>query len=155
MHHASAVGQGDLIGGKIMDTLKNISFTHRYWIILLPLVLMAADIVTGWIQATINGTWDSTKMRVGLFRKSGELLVIVVAYVIAEAVSLPFDVPAFIAAYIVVMEVLSVCENLDQAGLPVPGWITRRLKKVAKDLTENDPTDEDPDAKYWDDDDEV
>lgn len=57
-----------------MDTLQNISYTHRFWVFLLPLVLMAADVVTGWIQASVNGTWDSTKMRKGLYRKSGELL---------------------------------------------------------------------------------
>jgi len=136
-----------------MESLQNISFTHRYWILLLPIFLMAMDIITGWIQATINGTWDSTKMRVGLFRKSGELLVIVIAYVVYTAINLPVDVPAFIAAYIIVMEIISVCENLDQAGLPVPTWVTRRLKKVAKDLSEEDPTEEeDPEAKYWDDD---
>ena len=125
-----------------MESLEHITFTHRYWIILLPLALMTADIVTGWIQATINNTWDSTKMRVGLFRKSGELLVIIVAYVIYAAISLPFDVPAFVAAYIVIMEIISVCENLDQAGLPIPHWITRKLKKVAKDISE-DSEDED------------
>ena len=58
---------------------QEIQFTHRYWVLLLPLILMSADIVTGWIQATINGTWDSTKMRTGLFRKSGEMLVIAYA----------------------------------------------------------------------------
>lgn len=126
-----------------MESLEQINFTHRYWIVLLPLILMAADIVTGWLQATINGTWDSTKMRVGLFRKSGEMLVVIVAYVIYTAIALPFDVPAFIAAYIIVMEILSVCENLDQAGLPVPRWITRRLRKVAKDMTEDDPIGDD------------
>ena len=134
-----------------MESLQNITFTHRYWILLLPLVLMAADIITGWIQATVNGTWDSTKMRIGLFRKSGELLVIIIAYVIYAAISLPVDVPAFIASYILVMEVISVCENLDQAGVPMPVWITHKLKKVAHDLSSGDE-EEDPDAKYWDDD---
>lgn len=147
-----------------MEELQNITFTHRYWILLLPLFLMAADVITGWIQATINGTWDSTKMRVGLFRKSGELLVIIIAYVIYAAISLPVDVPAFIAGYIIIMEIISVCENLDQAGLPVPRWVTRKLRKVAKEISEGDEEDEekteaeeeeDPDAKYWDDDDEV
>lgn len=139
-----------------MDEIRNITFTHRYWILLLPLVLMSADIVTGWIQATINGTWDSTKMRIGLFRKSGELLVIVIAYVIYAAISLPVDAPAFIASYIIIMEVISVCENLDQAGLPVPRWITRRLKKVAKDLSDGEDEEEpDDDDKYWLDDDEL
>lgn len=133
---------------------QEIQFTHRYWVLLLPLILMSADIVTGWIQATINGTWDSTKMRTGLFRKSGEMLVIVIAYVISVAIALPVDIPAWIAIYICIMEIISVCENLDQAGVPMPVWITRRLKKVAKDLSDGDD-DEDPDAKYWDDDDEV
>ncbi len=131
-----------------MDNLQNITFTHRYWVLLLPIFLMAADIITGWIQATINGTWDSTKMRTGLFRKSEELLVIVIAYVIYVAIELPVDVPAFIAGYIIVMEIISVCENLDQAGLPVPTWITKRLRKVADDISAGD----DEDDKYWDDD---
>ena len=129
-----------------MEFIREISFTHRYWILFLPLFLMAADVITGWIQATINETWDSTKMRVGLYRKSGEILVIVIAYVIYAAINLPVDMPAFIAGYIIIMEIISVAENLDEAGLPVPRWVTRRLKKVADDLSE----DEDPDAKYWD-----
>ena len=130
-----------------MEFIREISFTHRYWILFLPLFLMAADVITGWIQATINETWDSTKMRVGLYRKSGEILVIVIAYVIYAAINLPIDMPAFIAGYIIIMEIISVAENLDEAGLPVPRWVTRRLRKVADDLSE----DEDPDAKYWDD----
>lgn len=124
-----------------MDVLKEISYTHRFWVFLLPLVLMAADVVTGWIQASVNGTWDSTKMRKGLFRKSGELLVIIVAYVIYEAIALPVDVPVFISGYVVIMEILSVLENLDQAGVPVPAWLTRRLKKAADALAEDDPVD--------------
>lgn len=122
-----------------MDNLKEVAYTARFWVLLLPMILMAADVVTGWIQATINGTWDSTKMRKGLFRKSAEILVIIVACVVYVAISLPVDVPGFIAGYIVVMEILSVCENLDQAGVPMPTWLTRRLGKIAKDLTENDP----------------
>ena len=124
-----------------MEALQEITFTHKYWILLLPLILMAADIITGWIQATINEKWDSTKMRKGLYRKSGELLVLVLAYAIAMAIKLPFNVAAFIAGYIIIMEILSVCENLNQAGLPVPTWIVKRLGKVAKDMTEDDPFD--------------
>lgn len=125
-----------------MDYLDRITFTHRYWILLLPLVMMAADIVTGWIQASINGTWDSTKMRKGLFRKSGEILVILLSYVVHMAIALPVDVPAFFSIYIIIMEVLSVAENLDQAGLPVPHWITKRLKKAAEIMTEGDSEEE-------------
>ena len=126
---------------------QEIQFTHRYWVMLLPLILMAADIVTGWIQASVNDTWESTKMRKGLFRKSGELSVIVIAYVVYVAISLPVDVPAFIAVYISIMEILSVCENLDQAGVPMPVWITRKLKKVAQDLNEPEGTEHDDTGK--------
>ena len=137
-----------------MDNLQNITFTHRYWVLLLPIFLMAADIITGWIQATINGTWDSTKMRTGLFRKSGEMLVIILAWAISIAINIPVDIAAWIAIYICIMEIISVCENLDQAGVPMPVWITRKLKKVAQDLSSGDE-EEDPDVKYWDDGDEV
>ena len=122
--------------------IQQVNFTSRYWVVLLPCILMAADIITGWIQATINGTWDSTKMLKGLYRKSGEMLIIVLAYVISLAINLPFDVAAFIAGYVVIMELISVCENLNQAGLPVPVWIIKRLGKVAKDMTEDDPVEE-------------
>ena len=125
-----------------MDTINEITFTHRYWVILLPLVLMSADIITGWIQASVNNTWESTKMRKGLFRKSGELLVIVVAYVIYVAIELPVDVPVFISVYIIIMEIISVCENLDQAGIPMPTWITRKLKKVAEEMNEGEKDDD-------------
>lgn len=125
-----------------MDFLNKITFTHRYWVIILPLVMMAADVITGWIQASVNGTWDSTKMRKGLFRKSGEIMVLLLAYVVHMAIALPVDVPAFFSIYIIIMEVLSVAENLDQAGLPVPHWITKRLKKAAEIMTEGDPEEE-------------
>ena len=125
-----------------MIEMSELSYSHAYWTFLLPVIGVCADIVTGWIQATINNTWDSTKMRTGLFRKSGELLVIVVAYVIYVAIELPVDVPAFIAGYIIIMEIISVCENLDQAGIPMPTWITKKLKKVAEELNEGEEHDD-------------
>ena len=124
-----------------METVQEIKFTSNIWPILLPVILMGADVLTGWIQASINNTWDSTKMRKGLFRKSGELIIIILAYVIQTAVALPVDVFIFISIYVCIMEVLSVIENLDQAGLPVPSWITKRLKKAMNDIMVGDEND--------------
>lgn len=125
-----------------MEAMKEIHFTSNVWPLLLPIILMCADVLTGWIQASINGTWDSTKMRKGLFRKSAEIVIIVLAYVVQVAIVLPINIFAFISIYICIMEILSVIENLDQAGLPVPSWITKRLKKAMDDMTEEDPTHE-------------
>lgn len=128
--------QGRLTGlsfsmeGTTMEVLDKITYTHSYWTLLLPIIMMGADVLTGWIQASVNGTWDSTKMRKGLFRKSGEIVILVLAYVVQIAIALPINIFMFISIYVCVMEVLSVIENLDQAGLPVPAWITRRLKKA-------------------------
>ena len=120
-----------------VDTaLDSVQYTHQYWIFLLPVLGAFADIVTGWIQASINATWDSTKMRKGLFRKGGELLVVVLAFVTEYAlqVAAQAHVATFLSIYIVIMEALSVLENLDQAGVPIPPIIRDRLGKVKHEL---------------------
>ena len=112
------------------ELTEEIHYSHDYWIFLLPLILIASDVVSGWIQATINSTWDSTKMRKGLFRKGGEMLVVVVAWLIGIAIPLDFNIAFFFSIYIVLMETVSVIENLDLAGIPMPVWIIKRLKKT-------------------------
>lgn len=112
--------------------LTNISYTSIYWLFLLPAIWIAVDIITGWIQASVNGTWDSTKMRKGLFRKGGEFLVVIIAFITEYAIPVLQDihVARFASIYIVVMEILSVIENLDQAGVPIPNFLHDRLKKI-------------------------
>lgn len=121
-----------------MELLQNVTYSHTYWVFLLPALCALADILTGWIQATVNCTWDSTKMRKGLYRKLGELLVVLLAYVICIAMCWPVEVAMCVSAYIVIMELISVMENLNQAGVPVPAWLVIRLKKAADSLVLED-----------------
>lgn len=118
--------------------IETIQYTTVYWEFLLPMIMAAADIATGWIQASINSTWDSTKMRKGLFRKSGEIGVVVLAYATGIAIELPINLAAYVSIYIVIMEAVSVMENLDLAGIPMPTWITHKLKKIAKNMSEGE-----------------
>ena len=120
------------------EITEEIHYSHDYWIFLLPLVLIASDVVSGWIQATINSTWDSTKMRKGLFRKGGEMMVVVVAWVVGIALPMDINIALFASVYIVIMEALSVLENLDLAGIPMPTWLIKRLKKTAQSMTEGE-----------------
>ena len=120
------------------EITEEIHYSHDYWIFLLPLVLIASDVVSGWIQATINSTWDSTKMRKGLFRKGGEMLVVVIAWIVGIAVPMDINIAVFFSAYIVLMELVSVIENLDLAGIPMPVWVIKRLKKTMQNLTDGD-----------------
>lgn len=120
------------------EAIQELHYSHAYWIFLLPLILIAADVISGWIQATINGTWDSTKMRKGLFRKAGEMLVVILAWIIGIAIPLDINIAMFASIYIGVMELLSVLENLDLAGIPMPTWLIKRLKKTAQTMTEGE-----------------
>lgn len=112
--------------------LSNFSYSHIYWIFLLPLIGAGADIITGWIQATVNGEWDSTKMRKGLYRKSGELLIVVIGFIAEQAVPVMagYKLATWISLYVCVMEAVSVLENLDKAGVGFPKSLLRKLNKV-------------------------
>ena len=116
--------------------LSTFSYSHIYWIFLLPLIGAGADIVTGWIQATINNSWKSEIMRAGLYRKSGELLIVVLAFVAEQAVPViaQYRVATWISVYICIMEAISVLENLDKAGVGFPKSILRKLGKVKEEL---------------------
>ena len=39
------------------------------------------------------------------------------------------------------MEIVSVIENLDLCGVPMPTWITHRLKKIADGLIKEEKED--------------
>ena len=116
--------------------LSNIAYSHVYWVFLLPMIGAGADIVTGWIQASINGVWDSTKMRKGLYRKGGELLTVLVGFVAQEAVPVVADcrLATWISLYVVVMEAISCLENLSKAGVSFPRSILSKLGKLRKEL---------------------
>lgn len=124
-----------------IEALQQIHFTAPYWEFALPCIAAGSDILTGWIQASINGTWDSTKMRKGLYRKLGEIMVVVLAWIVGVAVALPFDVASAAAVYIVVMESISILENLDQAGVNIP-FLKKLLRKAKSAFDEDEQTTE-------------
>lgn len=118
----------------VTTVTEQVKFANIFWELALPLILIAADVVTGWIQAYINHTVDSTKMRTGLFRKSMEILILFLAVIAGKAVVLPFDIAVIFAVYICLMETVSVLENANQAGIPIPAWITKSLKKIQEKM---------------------
>ena len=86
--------------------------------ITLACAMMLADIIVGFIVAVIKGEVSSVKMRVGLLHKVLLLVLIVVCLAIEvaidHAVPLPYDIPTceVVCAYIVIMELSSVLENI-------------------------------------------
>lgn len=88
------------------------------WGIALACVMMIADMLAGFIVAVINEELSSNKMRKGLLHKALMLILIFVCLAIeigiSHTVALPYDVPTceVVCGYIVVMELMSVLENI-------------------------------------------
>lgn len=93
------------------------------WGIALACVMMIADVMVGFISAAINKKLSSTKMRNGLLHKILLLILIFVCLAIevgiSHTVALPYDVPTceVVCGYIVIMELMSVLENIEK-GYP-------------------------------------
>ena len=88
------------------------------WGIALACVMMAADMIAGFIAAAINKELSSSKMRKGLLHKALMLILIfaclAIEISISHTVALPYDVPTceVVCGYIVIMELISVLENV-------------------------------------------
>jgi len=117
-----------------LDIVYKVHFAHNYWIIALPALFALSDVITGLIQAQINGTKNSSIMRKGLYRKCGELGVILLVWVTCIAIELPVKYPAAVALYVCFMEALSIMENVQAMGVPIPDFITRKAKEINEEI---------------------
>lgn len=110
-----------------METLiDNLQFSHNYWLVLLPCILMCLDIITGYYNAWKRKKISSSKMRDGLGKKLAELVYIIAGFVI----SIAFDmnvIAYFVSIYVVYMEIVSILENCKKLGVPIPTKIEEKL----------------------------
>lgn len=121
-------------GTTSMDIIYSIHFASNYWILALPAIFAVSDVITGFLQAQINGTKNSSIMRKGLYRKCGELGVILLVWVTCIALALPIKYPAAVAIYVCIMEALSILENLQRMGVPIPDFITKKAKEIDDEI---------------------
>lgn len=114
----------------LIEVVSMIHYSNNYWIILMPFIAALFDVVTGYIQAQINGTKNSSVMRKGLYRKFAELIVVLFVMIVCIAFGFPLKVAVVASVYVVWMEVQSIAENLKAAGIPVPEWITTKTNEI-------------------------
>ena len=113
------------------EIISSLNFTNIFWQGGATLLFMIADIITGIIQAVINHELDSQKMREGLLRKIMLVLVVILGFIIQYAFNIP-AISKIVCIYIILMEIISICENLKKAGVDL-GKLGELLKK--KDTT--------------------
>lgn len=111
---------------EFMSMIQGFEFRNTFWYLILPMILMGIDIATGFINAWICKEISSSKLHSGLGKKVGEMSVLVIGELFTYALRLPKDMMKFFTAYIILMEIISIVENLDKLGVPMPG----RVKKV-------------------------
>lgn len=129
------------------EALQNLKFSRDFWVVLMPSILMAIDVLTGFINAWARRIIKSSVMRQGLARKFGELVVLGIAQLFFYGVGMPKYVVMGISTYIMVMELISINENLVKLGVPIPKFIKDALTKAEEKIDEVSKEEEKTDAE--------
>jgi len=91
------------------------------------------DIVTGIAQSLYNGTYTAEENKKGLLTHSVVFIVITSGLLVGREHDIPMITDGAIMAgigFFGVMYVLSVIENLNKMGIPVPDVVVKAMDKV-------------------------
>ena len=120
------------------DIIERIQFANMAWVFIIPIALMGIDYATGILNAWLKGEIESKKMREGLAKKFGELCVLVIGAIFTFGLAIPGIILNFVSIYIMIMESVSICENLNKLGVPIPKFIKRALNEANEKIQNHD-----------------
>ena len=115
-----------------MEELLNLKFVNIGWAIIVPLFLMLLDVLTGYYNAWKNNEVSSSKMRDGLGKKCAELCYIIVGFLFKFAFGTS-SIMYFMVIYVCYMEIVSLAENCDKLGVPLPDKLKDKLNNSNKE----------------------
>ena len=110
------------------------------WAIIACLVMMAFDIITGFMAAWKNNDIQSTKMREGLFHKATLILLIILAWLcelfVMHVPDLGITIPLVIPACVIIfaMELASITENAAEINPELKDSKLLKLFSVSDDV---------------------
>lgn len=116
---------------ELKEIIETLDFSSILWQVLTPLIFSLSDVLTGFIQAIINNCLDSKIMRKGLLHKVLLILLILLSFVVEKTFSIPI-VSKIVCIYIIIMESISIFENLSKAGINL-GKLSDLLKIKGKE----------------------
>lgn len=146
-------GSITFLGAILGDKLKLISP-----IMLLLIILMIADYVSGMLASKkeavehpddINFGWSSKKSVMGIYKKVGYILTILVAlstdyiiYKLVEEMGISYQTNTFfgflVIIWFIINELLSILENAARMGAVLPKFIQNALAELKKDIDNHD-----------------
>ena len=100
-----------------------VEFQSMMWLLLIPVAMMGLDVLTGLINAFSKNQFESAKMRAGLAKKAGEMAIIAIGMLFTYGMGIPQVLLKAVSLYIVFMELMSICENLNKLGVPLPAFL--------------------------------
>lgn len=120
------------------------------WLAVAWVVLMGLDYITGSAAAAMSGKWSSAAARAGIWHKTGELIVVVVAaladrvlvVVVSQLPLVDIALPGvglllpMVLVWYCVTELGSILENAATMGAPVPSWLVKLLDSAEKKIDE-------------------
>lgn len=126
---------------QMKELIDALHFSNELWVILLPLILITLDILTGITNAFIKGEVKSSKLREGLVKKIGEITVIAIGELLSLAFNLSSTIAAGVSIYISIMELISICENLEKMNVPIPKFIKKALYTINSNIDDKEDKD--------------
>lgn len=105
-------------------------------------IIIVIDIATGLLKGWKEKDIDSSKLRDGLFKKAGELIVLGLAYFLEYFATIYIDIGIDIpmvtgcTVYIVVMELISILENVCLINPNLSKFLSQYLNKLKGDNEE-------------------
>lgn len=108
--------------------------------LLVTIIAIVIDCVTGTIQAMFSNKLNSSKMREGGKHKFGEILALAFAVFISKSlvyfnIKIGFDITYITCAYIFLMECISIIENIAQLNSKaIPDKVKQLFEKLNKEV---------------------
>ena len=118
----------------ILQFISQFHFRNELWVLFIPLGLMAIDVLSGVIKAWAHNDFQSKIMRAGLAKKAGEIVILVVGELVSFGLLLPDTIMNCISFYIIFMEIMSILENADALGIPIPKFVKDVINNVDDQL---------------------
>lgn len=119
---------------ELLQFVSQFDFRNEWWVLFTPLIIMGVDVITGVIKAWVNKNFEASIMRTGLGKKAGEAAILIAVELLSYALNLPAIVMNAVSFYIIFMEGMSILENVDELGIPVPGFIKKVINNVDEQL---------------------
>lgn len=127
---------------ELLQFVSQFDFRNEWWVLFTPLIIMGVDIITGVVKAWVNKSFEASIMRTGLGKKAGEVAILIAVELLSYALNLPDIVMNCVSFYIIFMEVMSVLENANALGIPIPKFVRDAINNANDQLQNGSKSDE-------------